>query len=109
MTALDTLGWKILFGVSVAIGVLGVFLTMAGLGIIGWQCYFWLSWGYWSPLGVRDGLGWYDSTGWLGLDKLINQAPLSLVAFVSGCGIAWVGVACGNYAEEKRSAPLDSA
>ena len=49
--ALDTLGWKILVGVPSAIAMLGGLLMIAGLGIIASQCYFWLSWGYWSPLG----------------------------------------------------------
>jgi hypothetical protein len=67
---------------------IGMVMLLACPGIIGWQCYSWLKWGYWTPISILD--AWQQvglkqpSTGWIGFNKLLAwtlDSPLSLANF----------------------------
>jgi hypothetical protein len=63
----------------------GFALILAGPGIVAWQCYTWLAVGTWPALSVRYLFDWYASTGWLGVDKIIDWCPASLF----WCLVGW--------------------
>lgn len=81
-----------------AITVAGLFILLGGFTVIGYQGYFWLKDGEWSPLEFRA--AWYSlggsepRFGWLGVQKIalaILDGPLSGVTMACGVIIFWIG------------------
>ena len=70
------------FGMLVVWPCVGSFLT--GVGVLIWQSSQWLQYAAWPNLMLRDGLKWWYgpsmsvSTGWLGVDKIVDGSPLVL-------------------------------
>jgi hypothetical protein len=90
---------------------IGVFVIFACPAIIAWQSCMWLRWGYWPPLSIHDAWFWaglgFPSTGWMGVDKLIDwtfDGPLSLIAFLSGLAIVWLGLFCEAFRSKPKQA-----
>jgi hypothetical protein len=60
----------------------GFVSLLTGLGVLAWQSMYWLEHAVWPEVTVRDGLRWWfgrpvGSTGWLGVDTIIETSPLS--------------------------------
>jgi hypothetical protein len=92
---------------------IGMVMLLACPGIIGWQCYSWLKWGYWTPISILD--AWQQvglkqpSTGWIGFNKLLAwtlDSPLSLGLPITGAAIMWLGTTCQESASKPRSTQI---
>jgi hypothetical protein len=63
---------------------------LIGPGILLWQTYVWLRYGYWQPVPVYDAFTFFGvappSSTWIGVQQIIDQMldwPLSIVSFAA--------------------------
>jgi hypothetical protein len=71
-------------------------MALSGMAVLMYQTYFWMSQGYWKPIGSRLLLDrvvptrffqWLDANSWPALDKVVSwifDSPLALFLLVSG-------------------------
>ncbi len=73
-----------------------------------WQSIHWLITGLWVPLTAWSALLYlgapYPVTGWVGLNVILQNTPLSLVAFV-GAGLWILSLGLTVAAFEKQCSP----
>src|SRR5438477_11570371 len=99
------------FGRRVA-GV-GWFLMLAALTILGWQVFFWLAHGFWSPVSLRNAMAYvgingpaFNSLNARQIWNTIAEGAFSFYLFMVGGLIALLGVRLaektrGKISEEK--------
>ena len=64
----------------------GVYLMLAALAVLAYQCWQWLQLGYWTPLPLS---AWVPvpEMSWKGLQKIVAfllDTPLSVASFLAG-------------------------
>lgn len=80
--------------VGFAVTLLGLGVLSA-LGILGYQIYFYLRFGYWLSFSVVTALGWLGTEWalnpkqWLGLHEIFDWVPLSVACFAFGLISSW--------------------
>src|SRR5262249_25469729 len=62
--------------ILIAFPLLGAGLVIFGLGVFGYQCFFWLQYGFWKPIELWRAWAWLGGqwpipVGWVGLEKII--------------------------------------
>jgi hypothetical protein len=73
-------------------------LLLAGPALIAWQCYGWIRYGVWIPWSPLTLLLWMGAKAawifapedWIGLHRLIDAIPLSLVLLGIGMFALWL-------------------
>jgi len=60
--------------------VLRFIFFLSGIGVLGYECYWWLRYGYWKGISVlsllKTASDWKTSTDWIGFYKLLDHIPL---------------------------------
>ncbi len=64
-------------------------LIISGIGVLGYQIYYWFRYGEWFPMStlyfLYDHWDWANiPTEWIGLHKVIDSTPLSLALSLLG-------------------------
>lgn len=97
-----------------AVVLLGIGILLCGLAVVGYQCFFWLRDGVWTPIEIHtiwQMLSWPEPNftnfkwvgfEWIGVQKLVViflGIPVSVVLILTGPAIALIGWANAYEAE----------
>ena len=69
-------------------GGIALILFLVGIGILGWQLYFYLRFNNWMSISLITALQWlnnswaYNPNDWTGIHTILKQLPLSLSMIV---------------------------
>ena len=82
----------------VALAWLSLFaMVLAGPGLLAYQCYHWLRWGFWNSITVRDWLEWATfgtpSVSWIGVQRVLDfllSLPMWMVTPAVGVLLLWL-------------------
>lgn len=90
---------KIEAEIAEGFGLIGGFIAMSSIGVIGYQCLLWLIDGYWTPVRLRLAWHWFGGADpdfqWGGVQKIawwILGWPLSITLAVIGIIIFLISV-----------------